>query len=112
MISERRKSPRFNAVMPALLELPDGHRMLVNTADLSRHGAKVSLAERLPAGIPVMIELTAPDEIKGRKIVQVWGNTLYSKSQDDDHYALGIEFDDPCSDYKGLVLALAPGNLH
>lgn len=108
MMTERRKHPRFSAVMPATIELPDGNRIVVNTADLSREGAKIKLAERLPAGVHVMMELTAPDPDKGRKTVQIWGNTLHSKGVDHDAFSLGIHFDRPNTDYKGLILSLNP----
>lgn len=112
MMIERRKHPRFNAVLPAMLELPDGHRITVNTSDLSREGAKIKLAERLPAGIQVMMELTAPDPEKGRKTVQIWGSTLHSKSTDQDEFSLGLHFQNTTSDYKGLILSLNPSALH
>lgn len=111
MMTERRKFPRFSTVMPATLELPDGHRILVNTADLSREGAKIQLSERLPAGVHVMMELTAPDADKGRKTVQLWGNTLHSRTDKSDQFSLGIHFDKPSTDYKGLILSLSP-SLH
>ncbi len=108
MLSERRRYPRFTTVMPATLELPDGNRIVVNTADLSREGAKIKLTERLPAGVQVMMELTAPDSEKGRKTLKIWGNTLHSQSLEQNEYSLGIQFDQPSIDYKGLILSLNP----
>lgn len=108
---ERRKHPRYHAIMPALLELPDGYRMVVKTCDLSSGGAQIKLSERLPAGIPVMLELTAPDSVKGRKTVQIWGSTLHSRTVDEDVFSLGMSFEEPNVDYKGLILSLSP-SLH
>lgn len=108
MITERRKYQRFNAVMPAMLELPDGNRIVVNTSDLSREGAKIKLSERLPAGVQVMMEINAPDAKKGRKTVKIWGNTLHSKSINEEAFSIGIHFEQPNTDYKGLILTLNP----
>ncbi len=108
MNSERRQHPRYSKALPALLVLPDGHRMEATTADLSSGGARLLIKKRLPAGVHILMELTPPSP-PDRSVFKLWANTLHSSVLEDQNgYGLGIQFENPPAHYKGLILSLNP----
>ncbi len=106
MSPERRRHPRYKKELPALLVLPDGHRMEASTTDLSSGGARLIVNKRLPAGVHILMELSPPSPPQ-RSVFKLWANTLHSK-QLDEGYGLGVQFQNTPAHYQGLILSLSP----
>lgn len=108
MSAERRRHPRYSKQLSALLVLPDGHRMEVNTANLSRGGASIITNKRLPAGVHILMELSPPSPPE-RSVFKLWANTLHSQPLDDQQgFGLGLEFEKTPVHYKHLIMSLNP----
>ncbi|OMH35318.1 PilZ domain-containing protein [Motiliproteus sp. MSK22-1] len=109
MTVERRQHTRYDKALPALLVLPDGHRMEASTENLSSGGARLVTNKRLPAGVHILMELTPPSPPE-RSVFKLWANTLHSTALEGRNgFGLGIQFENIPTHYKGLILSLDPG---
>ncbi len=110
MSAERRRHPRYSKQLPALLILPDGHRMEVSTANLSRSGANIITNKRLPAGVHILMELTPPSPPE-LSVFKLWANTLPSQPlESEDGFGSGLEFEQTPTHYKQLIMSLTPNS--